>query len=93
MNRRELLKTGIISSFFLFTSRFNVEALQTNEIKILKPKKLLIGDKVGIVAPATFTHRSKKSIKQLKQLKLWVLFQFLVKHSKIKRGGKQNPLV
>ncbi len=55
MNRRELLKTGIISSFFLFTSRFNVEALQTNEIKILKPKKLLPGDKVGIVAPATFT--------------------------------------
>lgn len=63
MNRRDLLKIAIASSVVLLSKSPYIYAQNKRKIK---PRALKVGDKIGIIAPATFTP-SAEEIDKAKQ--------------------------
>ncbi len=92
MKRRDLIKTGIASSFFLLANPIDTISLQSTEIVKIKPKKLRVGDKIGIVAPATFTPKTEEidyAIQAVESLNLVPIFGNTFND---KTGWKTKPI-
>lgn len=92
MNRRELLKTGIATTFFLLGNQYNSISQQNLELKIIKPKKLNPGDKVGIVAPATFAPSTEDIDKAMQAIEAMTLKSVFGKTFQDKTGWKTKPI-
>lgn len=92
MDRRELLKTGIIGSFFFVANKVNLEAFQTKKLNIIKPKKLIPGDRVGIVAPATFTPTLEEIDKATQAIQAMDLIPVFGKTFQDKTGWKTKSI-
>lgn len=92
MNRRELLKTGIASTFFLLGNQFHSFSQTKTDIKFIKPKKLNPGDTVGIVAPATFAPLTEEIDKALQAMDALNLKPVFGKTFQDKTGWKTKPI-
>lgn len=92
MHRRELIKLGIVGSIFSFTNVWKAQAFHKKENRIVKPKKLILGDKVGIVAPATFTPSIEEIDKAIQAIEALGVVPEFGKTFKDKMGRRTKPI-
>lgn len=92
MNRRDLLKSGIVSSILLLGNQIGVKAIQSNQVTRIKPKKLNYGDKIGIIAPATFAPKTEEIDKAIQACEALNLTPIFGKTFNDKTGWRTKPI-
>ncbi len=92
MKRRDLIKTAIASSFFFLGNQTDIKSFQSNDVKKIKPQRLKPGDKIGIVAPATFAPKTEEIDRAIQAVEALNLVPVFGSTFRDKTGWRTKPI-